>query len=302
MPRKPKDPNNPITRLRRQLSSLNQPFTRQMFADRYGFSVETLKALETGRYKLSQGVAIKIAVAVGVDAQSLLENQDPLLDWVGQPVTPDTKPALRNLHLNANSRLDFLINAAFNAARKHPKGDRSALFVLLFDYWLADVMGELDVRSEFWDELWGGTGEYPLADGGDFPLGGDTWEKEIEKKPLRYINRPEEIRWGDFGFHELVGRGLARPAMYEAERRRLLFEYLTPAEIAEYDAPIDWRLLDSKNEYSKLEEPKRIAYGRFAKSKGIDPEDHEAVENAFSQEAWRRFQEREGKWKRDKGE
>jgi DNA-binding XRE family transcriptional regulator len=295
MPRRPKDPNNPITKLRRQLSNPNQPLTRQMFADRYGFSAETLKALETDRYKLSQDVALKIAVAVGVDAKSLLGNQEPLLDWNGQPVTPDTKPALRHLNLNANSRLDFLINAAFNAARKHPKGDRSALFVLLFDYWLADVMAELDVRWEFWNELFDPE-EYELATGADFPLGGDP-EAEF-KKGVKYIEGPEEVRIGDYGFHELVARGLARPAMLDAERKRLLFEYLTPAEITEYEVPIDWKLLDSTGEYSKLEEPRRIAYGRFAKSKGIDPDDQQAVDKAFGAEARRRFQEKEEIWRR----
>jgi hypothetical protein len=86
-------------------------------------------------------VALKIAVAVGVDAESLLKNQHPLLDWNAIPVAPETKPGLRELDINANDRLQFLVKAAFNAARKHPKGDRSALFVLLFDYWLADGVG-----------------------------------------------------------------------------------------------------------------------------------------------------------------
>jgi DNA-binding XRE family transcriptional regulator len=299
MPRTPKDPNNPITRLRRQLSVPNQPFTREMFAQRYGFSVETLKALETGRYKLSGRVAIKIGVAVGVDANSLLKREDPLLDWNGHPVTPDTKPALRDLNLNANDRLEFLINAAFNAARKHPKGDRSPLFVLLFDYWLADVMAELDVRWEFWHELFAPE-KYELATGADFPLplGGDA----EATKGTKYIEGPEEVRIGDYGFHELVARGLARPAMYEAERKRLLLEYLTPAEIAEYDVPIDWKLVESKQGDPKVGEPERIAYRRFAKSKGIDPDDQEAVRNAFWDEAWRRFEEKEEKWRQGEGE
>jgi DNA-binding XRE family transcriptional regulator len=99
MPRAPKNPNNPITRLRRQLSSPSQPFTRQMFADRYGFSVETLKAVETGRYRLTVEFAIKISVAVGVSASCLLANGDPLVDWHGNPITSETKPALRDLNL-----------------------------------------------------------------------------------------------------------------------------------------------------------------------------------------------------------
>jgi DNA-binding XRE family transcriptional regulator len=302
MPRRPKDPNNPITKLRRQLSSTNQPLTRQMFAKRYGFSAETLKALETGRYKLSHGVAVKIAVAVGVDVDSLLKNQDPLLDWNGNPITPETKPALRELNLNANSRLDYLINAAFNAARKHPKGDRSPLFVLLFDYWLADTMAELDLIREFWAQLWG-TGDYSeLASGDMFPLGGDPEgsEASLEKiKARKYIERPEEVRISDYGFHELVAHGLARPAMLETEKSRLLLEYLTPAEIAEFDEPINWELVYGGGAGDpKYGAPERIAYRRFAESKRIDPDDQEAVSDAFFQEAWRRFQQKEEKWRR----
>jgi DNA-binding XRE family transcriptional regulator len=297
MPRTPKDPNNPITKLRRQLSTANQPLTRQMFAERYGFSAETLKALETGRYKLTNGVAMKIGVAVGVDISSLLKNQDPLLDWNGQPVTPNTKPALRELNLNANSRLDYLINAGFNAARKHPKGDRSALFVLLFDYWLADTMIELDVPREFWAELWG-TGDYSEHATGDlFPLGGDD-DASLQKE-WRYIERPKEVDIAAYGFHELVARGLARRAMLNAEGKRLLLEYLTPAEIAEYDEPINWKLVDHSRD-PKFGAPERIAYRRFAKAKGIDPDDQAAVKNAFLDEAYRRFAEKEEKWRQGK--
>jgi hypothetical protein len=261
-----------------------------MFAQRYGFSVETLKALETGRYKLSQGVALKIAVAVGVDAKSLLDNQEPLLDWEGQRVTPDTKPALRHLDLNANERLGFLITAAFEAARKHPKGDRSALFVLLFDYWLADVMTELDVLWLFWDELF----HRSYAD--EFELGKNPKE---ESKKQHYLEKPKEVRIADYGFHVLVAYGLARAAMLDTEQKRLLLEYLTPAEIAEYDVPINWKLVP---EDPKWREPERIAHRRFAKSKGIDPDDHEAVSNAFSAETWRRFEEKDEKWRRGEGE
>ena len=279
MPRRPKDPNNPITKLRRQLSSSNQQLTREMFAKRYGFSVETLKALETDRYRLTQDFAIKIGVAVGVDPNSMLENRDPLVDWHGNPITPETVPALRHLDLNANARLECLIDAGFAAAKKHPKGDRSALYVVLFDFWLASVMKDWGVIGPFWDEL------FDRSDADEFELGKDRWEED--KQPPRYIDRPKEVRIGDYGFHEAVARGLARSAMLDAERKRLLLEYLTPAEIAEYDRPIP---IDKAAE---VDEAMNLAYRRFAKSKGINPDDYQAVSEAFSAEAWRRFHEQE---------
>jgi DNA-binding XRE family transcriptional regulator len=259
-----------------------------MFAQRYGVSAEALKAVETGRYQLTQQFAIKIAVAVGVDVHSLLENHDPLVDWNGNPVTAHTQPAVRHLNLNADDRLGFLIDSAFHAARKHPKGDRSALFVVLFDYWLVDVVRELDIQSEFWDEL--------FAYGDKFKLGGNPEDQSQETR--KYVELPEEVRWGDYGFHEFVARGLALSAVYDMEQKRLLLEYLTPAEIAEYNVPINWKLVDSKQGDPKFGAPERIAYRRFAESKGIDPDNEDAVRDAFLNEAWRRFEEKEEKWRR----
>jgi hypothetical protein len=281
MPRRPKDPNNPITKLRRQLSGPNQQLTREMFAKRYAFSVETLKALETGRYRLTQDFAMKIAVAVGVDANSLLENRDPLVDWHGNPITPETEPVLRDLDLNANGRLQYLIKAAFAAAKKHPKRDRSALFVVLFDFWLAKVVMELGILIPFWGELFVRSDLHDAL--GKTPADSLT-------KPVHYIEHPNEVNIWDYGFHEVVARGLARGPMYDCERKRLIFEYLTPSEVKEYDVPVP-----SGGE-EKIGEPERVAYRRFAKAKGIDPDDHEAIEKAFGAEAGRRFNKKEQDW------
>jgi hypothetical protein len=84
--------------------------------------------------------------------------------------------------------------------------------------------------------------------------------------------------------------------MYVAERERLLLEYLTPAEIADFDVPIDY------DDLEKLGAPKRIAYRRFAESKGVDPDNTPAIEEAFSAEVWRRFLEKERKWLRGEGD
>ncbi|MFY9987448.1 MAG: hypothetical protein WAK31_22005 [Chthoniobacterales bacterium] len=144
----------------------------------------------------------------------------------------------------------------------------------------------------------GALSEHPPRD--EFKPGEDPEERS--KKTLKYIELPEEVRWGDYGFHELVARGLARSAMFDMEQKRLLLEYLTPAEIAEFDVPINWKLVDSKGGDPKFGVPKRIAYRRFAESKGIDPDNEEAVSDAFRNEVWRRFQEKEGMWRQNKGD
>jgi hypothetical protein len=222
-------------------------------------------------------------VAVGVDPNSLLDNRDPLVDWHGKPITPETKPALRHLDLNANARLQTLVKAGFAAAKKHPKGDRSALYVVLFDFWLAEVLKDLGILSPFWDELFVGSD----ADDALGKVPADRF-----KKSRHYIEQPQEVLNSDYGFHELVAHGLARGAMYDYELKKLVFEYLTPSEVKEYDVPV------SSGEEEKLGEPERIAYRRFAESKGINPDDHEAVRKAFSAEAGRRFIEKEHDWLR----
>jgi hypothetical protein len=136
--------------------------------------------------------------------------------------------------------------------------------------------------------------------GDQFKLGAKP-TKARAKKTQRYLERPQEVRIADYGFHDAVARGLARSAMLDAEEKRLLLEYLTPAEIAEYDVPINWKLADSGRD-PKFGAPQRIAYERFAKAKGIDPDDQEAVENAFQSEAHRRFIEKEEIWVREQEE
>jgi hypothetical protein len=78
-------------------------------------------------------------------------------------------------------------------------------------------------------------------------------------------------------------------------QNRLLFEYLRPAEIAEYDAPINRKLAERGHD-PKFGAPKRIALERFAKAKGIAPDDQEAVETAFRDEASRRLEQKEENW------
>ena len=188
------------------------------------------------------------------------------------------------MNLNANSRLECLVDAGFAAAQKHPKGDRSAHFVVLFDFWLASVMKELDVIGPFWEELL----DSSYID--DFKLGKDPMEED--KKPLRYIEYPKEVRLGDYGFHELVAYGLARSAILDGEKRRLLLEHLTAGR--------DHRIRQASRSgpSTEIHEAMHIAYRRFARSKGLNPDDYNTVAKAFSDEARRRFQKKEQNWLR----
>jgi hypothetical protein len=89
VPRKPKDENHPLTRLRKILSEDGTEVTRELFAKRTGIPSGSIKALETGLYRLSPALAKKITFATGVNTNSILKrnNRDRLLDVFGRPYT-----------------------------------------------------------------------------------------------------------------------------------------------------------------------------------------------------------------------
>jgi hypothetical protein len=87
MGRASKNPNHPITRLRKILSGDGSEVTREIFSERTGIPLGSVKAIETGVYKLSPELAKKVAFATGVDSMSLFIGEDPLRDIFGNPYT-----------------------------------------------------------------------------------------------------------------------------------------------------------------------------------------------------------------------
>ncbi len=87
MPRPPKNENHPLTRLRRILSEEGIEVTREIFSERTGIPVSSLKAIEVGTYKLSPLLAKKIAATTGVHPWSLLNDTNPLRDGLGRRYT-----------------------------------------------------------------------------------------------------------------------------------------------------------------------------------------------------------------------
>jgi transcriptional regulator with XRE-family HTH domain len=130
MPRRAKDPNHPLERLRRQLSTPNFYMTRAHLAQRAGVAEVTLRDIELKKFKLTSDVAIKIGIATEADPASLISGDDPIRDFVGNPLTPDSpkgaKPpkdiveGLRQLFEAAletamEKNIGFLIVHSFNA-------------------------------------------------------------------------------------------------------------------------------------------------------------------------------------------
>jgi transcriptional regulator with XRE-family HTH domain len=91
MGRPAKNVNHPLVRLRRKLSDWSaHKVTRQDLAKKAGIPESSLRDIETGRYKLTPAVATKISFATGVDPQSLLDGDDPLLDLLRQPFSKES--------------------------------------------------------------------------------------------------------------------------------------------------------------------------------------------------------------------
>jgi hypothetical protein len=91
MSRKIRYPNNPLVRLRAELSANGQKMTRRMFAERYGFSVDSLKAIETGKYKINN-IAHELCKKIGIEVNSLTSNARVFKSWDGSTFSIMTLP------------------------------------------------------------------------------------------------------------------------------------------------------------------------------------------------------------------
>jgi transcriptional regulator with XRE-family HTH domain len=123
MPRRAQNPNNVLTRLRRQLSTSNHVVTREELAQRTGVPLGSIKALESGRYGLTNELVFKISAAVGVNPYDLSRGVDPLRDHTGRPLTAESKrlEELKAPYLSERSGFEtdqFVAKTIFEAAEK----------------------------------------------------------------------------------------------------------------------------------------------------------------------------------------
>jgi transcriptional regulator with XRE-family HTH domain len=154
MPRRPANPNNPVTKLRAQLSAPDRPqLSRREFAKRYGFSWATIKDLEQGKFRLSKDMAQRMAAVTGVDFGSLLTNESPLLAWNCEPLNHET-PLQPNIDEKDIERVVFLVSALIAAARE-AKHSRSRSLLLGLEEWVRDAARAFNVEEPFWKRLFG---------------------------------------------------------------------------------------------------------------------------------------------------
>jgi transcriptional regulator with XRE-family HTH domain len=153
MARPPKDPNHPLVRLRAILSTpatkrvpANE-MSRERFAKKTGIPEPSLKDIETGRYEMTPDVAYKISFTTGVDPQSLLRGDDPLLDFTGQRYSKASSRLDDVLSIRAleDSNLELLRAAWETASEKK----MATLFTYMLGEWLRQTFLNLGLGSTY---------------------------------------------------------------------------------------------------------------------------------------------------------
>jgi DNA-binding XRE family transcriptional regulator len=147
MGRPAKNPEHPLTRLRKALSTSAQEMTRALFSKKVGIPEPTIKAIETGKFKLSDKNAAQIATVTKVDPQCLMDSCLPLTDYMGFPL--DGNPVAASF---GEDFLDIkaLVDTALEVAEEKLK---QAVFSFLFQRWLEETSEILGLGPSITDKL-----------------------------------------------------------------------------------------------------------------------------------------------------
>jgi hypothetical protein len=204
MPRRAQNPHHPLTRLRRQLSSPDHVVTREELAQRTAIPLGSIKAIESGRYGLTKQLALKISLGVPVNPYDLLRGADPLRDFTGQPLSPESKK-LEQLKANFFSERQgfetdlFVAKSIFEVAEKK---SLAMQFRFLFLEALTETVELLGLTPVVAEELSKRMGEFDPAkvvkqlrpQQGDPAKRWETFERRvrIEQDRLWMQNRHKE--------------------------------------------------------------------------------------------------------------
>jgi len=125
--------------------------TRELFAKRVGVPAGSVKAIETGKYKITPEVAMRVSLATGVAAESLMRGDERLLDVEGLPFTrvsrkPEAPPWCKEL---AESML-LLFRAVLTATEEK---DVIMQFQFSFNVWLSSIVPALRISKEAFEQI-----------------------------------------------------------------------------------------------------------------------------------------------------
>jgi hypothetical protein len=136
------------------LSTPTLTVTRRRFSERYGFSLDSVTAIERGTYRLGMPMARRIQQLTGVSAGSLIRGDDPLCAWDGSMFTAETRPPKGALDEAGRKNLVILITKALLASKSAKYNvDRSAEFYVMFLQWLEKAMRDVGAEKSFWKRL-----------------------------------------------------------------------------------------------------------------------------------------------------
>src|SRR5215469_11875281 len=152
MGRPAKNPEHPLTKLRKALSTPSQEMTRALFSKRVGIPEATIKAIETGKFKLSDKNAAQIASVVKVDPKCLMDPSLPLTD-LGLPL--EVQPFFDG-YSSEFCDIEALFDTAFEVAERKQK---KVVFSFLFQRWLEETSEILGLGVAIRDKLQEG---YPI--------------------------------------------------------------------------------------------------------------------------------------------
>jgi DNA-binding XRE family transcriptional regulator len=154
MGRPAKNPEHPLTRLRKALSTPTQEMTRALFSRKVGIPEATIKAIETGKFKLSDKNAAQIASVTKVHPKCLTDPSLPITDYMGVRFEGVRKPFAAYF---GDDFLDVkaLVETASQVAEEKGK---QAVFLFLFQRWLEETSEILGLGPSITDKL---LEEYP---------------------------------------------------------------------------------------------------------------------------------------------
>jgi plasmid maintenance system antidote protein VapI len=182
MGRPSKNPNHPLTRLRRTLSTPNHEMTRKDLSKRAGIPEASIKDIETGVYKMTPEVAMRVSLATGVDPQSLMRGDDHLLDVAGLPFTRVSKKQVLGWSEELTESIFLLFQTILSAAK-----EKIAIrqFHFLFDAWISQVVPALGMAKEVFEQL------NKIGDrlDPDFSIPDSLLPREVKAKQLWFESR-----------------------------------------------------------------------------------------------------------------
>jgi DNA-binding XRE family transcriptional regulator len=149
MGRPAKNPEHPLTRLRKVLSTPTREITRALFSKRVGIPEATIKAIETGKFKISDKNAAQIASATKVDPKCLIDPSLPLTDYLGVPLEGQTM-AFATYFEDEFFDIKALFDTSLQVAEEKQK---QAVFSFLFQRWLEETSEILGLGPSITDKL-----------------------------------------------------------------------------------------------------------------------------------------------------